>query len=167
MTGICNHSWSLQSIKHRCVFLFYGYTVHFVRINRRGIERRINLTIIDRVDTRSSVVLVWHFRNILCYGCVVHQIYLYLKRSMHDCESHMITWRSWIISRYKIVDSLIICSDIAVLDLTSLCYYSVLLMSVDPMYLCMNQSTQGSSVRRCMENGVWNGKDFECTGVNF
>ena len=40
-------------------------------------------------------------------------------------------------------------------------------MSVDPMYLCMNQSTHGSTVRRCMENGVWNETYFECTGVNF
>ena len=40
-------------------------------------------------------------------------------------------------------------------------------MSVDPMYLCMNQSTHGSTVRRCMENGVWSETDFECTGVNF
>ena len=34
----------------------------------------------SRVDTRSSVVLVWHFLSILCCGCLVHQIHLYLNR---------------------------------------------------------------------------------------
>ena len=41
----------------------------------------------SRVDTRSSVVLVWHFLSILCCGCLVHQIHLYLNRSMHDYKS--------------------------------------------------------------------------------